>query len=325
MAADDWLSLPGVLWAINAAPDVPASALATLIGLAKHTDENGLGAYPSKDHLAWYARKSPKQVKRDLEVLLQRDLIRLGDQNLTKHLRGDKRPTVYDLAMERKRPAYESPASTGGHVRPPVTPESADNPDERGVMYDPPQSERGVMYVRAGGHVRPSGGSCTTPEESSNNPRKISSSSVSAPDAPHGHEEEDEIVKGETTNNPTGPVVDLPTERAARHIVDRQIGIDRDQARAIVALIDKEAADRKQPVKTWTRYVLRISDDELRDYLGRVQAASEPSKPARREMPDWCGECDDHDRTRENDQGQVYYCPRCNPLSHRYTAVGVAQ
>lgn len=31
------------------------------------------------------------------------------------------------------------------------------------------------------------------------------------------------------------------------------------------------------------------------------------------ERPAWCGECDEHTRQRENDQGLPYRCPRCNP------------
>lgn len=31
------------------------------------------------------------------------------------------------------------------------------------------------------------------------------------------------------------------------------------------------------------------------------------------ERPLWCGECDEHTRLRENEAGQPYRCPRCNP------------
>lgn len=41
--------------------------------------------------------------------------------------------------------------------------------------------------------------------------------------------------------------------------------------------------------------------------LALPKGTPSPSRPA------WCGECDEHTRQRENDQGLPYRCPKCNP------------
>ncbi|MGI5493864.1 hypothetical protein [Microtetraspora malaysiensis] len=53
-----------------------------------------------------------------------------------------------------------------------------------------------------------------------------------------------------------------------------------------------------------------------------AQAAAQVAKPARRAMPGWCGECDGDDRTCETDKGELFHCPRCNPLSPAYAPEG---
>ncbi|AWS44505.1 hypothetical protein [Streptosporangium sp. 'caverna'] len=107
-----------------------------------------------------------------------------------------------------------------------------------------------------------------------------SSSSPTDTSAPHHHEDE-EIAKGQNLDNPTPtspPVVDLAVEGAARHIVDRQIGIDREQARAVVALLGREAAGRGNPVGAWSRYITQFSNDQLRD--AHARAAAKVDRPA---------------------------------------------
>lgn len=80
----------------------------TLMGLANHADMDGSACYPSLDTLARYTGKTTRQVRRDLRLLEVAGAIRLGDQSRARHLRGDRRPTVYDLAMPRE----------DAHVRP---------------------------------------------------------------------------------------------------------------------------------------------------------------------------------------------------------------
>ncbi|MET8985901.1 helix-turn-helix domain-containing protein [Nonomuraea wenchangensis] len=97
------MSTQAMVWALEDAPDVPAQALGVLMGLANHADEHGRGAYPDQQTLAGYARKSDRSCRSDLAVLEELGLIRRGDQGLVAHLPPNKRPVVWDVAMERRK------------------------------------------------------------------------------------------------------------------------------------------------------------------------------------------------------------------------------
>ena len=94
------MSVEAISWALNDAPGVPAPLVVVLIGLANHAGPDGRGAYPSQATLARYARKDPRTVRRDLARLEALGLIRRGDQRLVEHLPADRRPVVWDLAVE---------------------------------------------------------------------------------------------------------------------------------------------------------------------------------------------------------------------------------
>ena len=90
-------------WVVGAAPDVLTHWIPVLLGLARHADENGRGAFPSQELLAEYARKSDRSVRNDLTGMHKAGLIRPGDGQLVQHIPPDRRPLVWDLAMERRR------------------------------------------------------------------------------------------------------------------------------------------------------------------------------------------------------------------------------
>jgi hypothetical protein len=97
------MSLEAIRWVLRDAPDVPAQCVGVLIGLAEHADKFGRGSYPSAGTLAAYARKSKRQVHYDMSLLTEAKLIRLGDQSLAARLPQNRRPVVYDLALELVR------------------------------------------------------------------------------------------------------------------------------------------------------------------------------------------------------------------------------
>lgn len=97
------MSEEALLWVVEAAPDVRPHWIPVLAGLARHADAQGRGTYPSQELLSEYARKSDRAVRNDLRELEGAGLIRPGDQSLADHLPPDRRPTVYDLATEKRR------------------------------------------------------------------------------------------------------------------------------------------------------------------------------------------------------------------------------
>lgn len=112
--APTYMSTQAMVWALEEAPDVPAQALGVLMGLANHADEHGRGAYAGQDLLATYARKSDRQTRSDLTRLEELGLIRRGDQSLVAHIRADKRPVVWDLAIERRKDVNGRKSASGG-------------------------------------------------------------------------------------------------------------------------------------------------------------------------------------------------------------------
>lgn len=149
-----------IRWVVELAPPMPAQLVATLTALAYHADKEGRGAYPSVPRLAALACKAERSVRRDLRELERLKLIRPGDPAVVAHLPADKRPAVYDLAMERTVPGgragdddqtwtsartLASARARGGRKRPSSDQEST--PKREDV------DDRGDVDVRADAHV----------------------------------------------------------------------------------------------------------------------------------------------------------------------------
>lgn len=85
-----------------------------LVGLANHADKSGRCAFPSLTTVAAYACCSKRTVQRHIAVLLNEGRLREGDQRLVAHLPKDRRPVVYDVAMnEDERAAWQA---TSGEI-----------------------------------------------------------------------------------------------------------------------------------------------------------------------------------------------------------------
>lgn len=93
-------------------------------------DDDGLKARPSQRRLAHYARKHERTIRRDLAELERLGLIRRGDQRRVAYLPPDRRPVVYDLALDQRR---DIPDDLDAHAlpqsgAPTVRPQPVDNP-----------------------------------------------------------------------------------------------------------------------------------------------------------------------------------------------------
>lgn len=150
------MSIQAVSWALEdavgldpvtgAQVDVPSQCVAVLVALANRAGEDGRDAYPSVHRLAHAARKSERSVQRDLETLEELGVIRKGDQRAVFRFRPDRRPTVWDLAMERRRAPYrpkwetdrDEPATAGrgdAGVTPLAQVDGVTSMTERGDVY----------------------------------------------------------------------------------------------------------------------------------------------------------------------------------------------
>ncbi|WP_443190016.1 helix-turn-helix domain-containing protein [Micromonospora sp. CB01531] len=132
------------------------------MGLANHAHADGRAAFPSQERLAFYARKSIRAVRNDLAELARLGLIRRGDQRHTILLPADRRPVVWDLAMQHRRPL---PAALDPQAEPqPGRPTKAPEPVENRAKAGFPRSGTGrkcstkrpeVSYRTAGSALPP--------------------------------------------------------------------------------------------------------------------------------------------------------------------------
>jgi hypothetical protein len=176
------MSLEAIGWVLREAPGVPSQCVSVLIGLAEHADKLGRGAYPSAATLASYARKSERQVRYDLAVLVDAKLIRPSDQSEpTRKYPPNRRPVAYDLAMERHRSGVQSASPQAGvqsasgvqptAPRQPIAPLTGNDLQEQdGVQSTAPQSGESLGCNTAQLGVQP------TADKPSYNPQAKNSS-----------------------------------------------------------------------------------------------------------------------------------------------------
>lgn len=154
------MSWEAIAWVLEDAPDLPPHLVGTLLGIATHANESGCGSFPSQKTIAWYARKSDRAVRNDLVQLQKLGLIREGNQLLAAHIPADERPTVWELAMDRRRaprPQLErkwasGPSGGSGSGLPVPRPDGAEvgfrSPDQGSGSGLPPETEGAEVGFR---------------------------------------------------------------------------------------------------------------------------------------------------------------------------------
>lgn len=108
------MSVQSMSWALEQRDIVDATARYVLLVLANYADKNGRGAFPSSASISDDTGLSIRTVKYKLDHLLDIGVIRLGNQAIAGAYidRHDRRPTVYDLCVERG--AGDAPGSERG-------------------------------------------------------------------------------------------------------------------------------------------------------------------------------------------------------------------
>jgi Helix-turn-helix domain len=93
------MSVEAVRWALYQAPARDLSERMILVYLAERADSTGAGTYPSASTMATAAGVDVRTVRRHLQQLEARGVIRRGDKAKVARTRADRRPIVWDLAM----------------------------------------------------------------------------------------------------------------------------------------------------------------------------------------------------------------------------------
>jgi hypothetical protein len=127
-------------WALRDAPVTDPTQVVLLIALGDRAHDDGTSAWPSVKWLAERARCSTRTVRRHMAELESAGLIRRGDQRSVAHLRIDRRPVVWDLAIEMVavKPAENQQVERGDNLsgvtdRPGGQSVRGDNPGMSGV------------------------------------------------------------------------------------------------------------------------------------------------------------------------------------------------
>lgn len=90
-------------WALNEAPVEQPVQVLILVAMAERCNDDGTCSYQSVKTIASKARISPRTVHREFKNLETMGVIRRGNQSATEHLPVNRRPVVYDLAVELRR------------------------------------------------------------------------------------------------------------------------------------------------------------------------------------------------------------------------------
>jgi DNA-binding transcriptional ArsR family regulator len=312
-------------WALEFAPPMPAQLVSTLAGLARHADKHGRGAYPSVGRLAAYACKDPRTVRRDLKKLRELGLIRLGDQSKTLHLPRDRRPEVYDLAVERTVPGGREGRDEG-------TQESARTlaSSRRRGGKQKPKSDA----MRGDAHVRPDAD--VTPDSDENTDESTGSAAQGAygvtptspadvhviPGRPRPRRGDVGVRSGVTPTSPKPELepVEEPLSGPTRLIRAASV-VATHEEREFLAWV----TDTHKPRGTgWWKTV--TANGDLPTLAADWRATQAPRTPATTPLPPWCGHCGDGIplartnadlRKVEDARGIRRPCPNCHPTAHR--------
>lgn len=140
-------------WALEHAPVTDPTQVIILIALADRATDDGTGAWPSANWIADRARCSTRTVRRHLASMENAGVIRRGDQRSVAHLRIDRRPVVWDLAMEVRAehqaveddlPLTRNTATRGDTL----TPRQAGDQETAGQQGDNLSGRAGCQIVR---------------------------------------------------------------------------------------------------------------------------------------------------------------------------------
>lgn len=129
------MSWQATAWA-DSLPYDAMKPLATrvLFKLANVAAQDGTRAYRSKWEMAHELGVDQRSIQRALRELLATHLILIGDQKVVAHLRGDRRPTVYDCNM-RYSIEFAQP-ELGGFDEAEETPSAGPDHGETGLSTD---------------------------------------------------------------------------------------------------------------------------------------------------------------------------------------------
>jgi hypothetical protein len=253
---------------LDEAPDVPPALVSTLLGFARHADQDGQRSYPSVETLMRYTRKRERQVRDDIKELRKRGLLIVSvDQSAAAHIRADRRPTVYELPMHQRR---DDATGCG-------TPQVVDNaPDAaRGAPDCTPSDSRGAPQRSTGCAPASNGVRHSAPEEDRTNLlRKESAARASSSSSRSRREDDDEARERKIQERKRRERV-----TARREIMRRRPDVDQETADALLDhLVENYNAGMLDA------YIDGLNDSDLADRLDEVAWQVEERREVRENL-----------------------------------------
>jgi len=289
-------------WVMEIAPAFPPHLFSTLTGLAWHADTKGRGSYPSVARLAAYGCKAPRSVQRDLRELEELKMIRLGNQSLAEHIPADRRPPVYDLAVERVVDGGTRVPPWSASGRPKRTAErGAVDDTPNGATPASPRKKNGVTSTTERGDAHGSNGATYT----SPNPSFEPSGEPLSPDAPE----------------PTAPEPPAASERETEAAPEKPTAAQRAvRSSGVVSAAEEQAfidwCTAKFDIKGpgWWRTCAADIPEHAETWRASHASRSSPASG----LPDWCTRCNDgaeaaryNPKFRKTSDGAL--CRDCHP------------
>lgn len=325
------MSLKAFTWAIKHAPPMPPQHLATLLGLAEHTDNNGRGAYPSIATLAAYTCKSERSVQRDIKALLDLGLIRLGNQTLASRLPAGKRPEVYDLALEEvvpggragddevtqaSRVTLTSSRARGGKRKPKS---DAFSTSETGDAHVTPD-----VHVTGDAHVA-DGVTPTSPEGRRPRHPNQNQNHNQNPLHPRADEHAADDEQRRNAFQYCQPLITAMTDAGVRVSWQLQAADWQDIARVLDRAGLDAMVEHARAAKASTRQPIGYARFFLRGWKG-LPPKSTRTQDVPAQKPPHCGhvDCDENTRLRDAHDAKgfpiVVPCPECHPNTRKDVA-----
>lgn len=159
------MSIQAMSWAMEQQLCMDPSACSVLQALGNHADRDGTGAFPSVETLRRYTKLSERTIQAKLALLEKTGMIRRGNQDIAAaHIaRADRRPVVWDLAMERGvQPSH--PVEDADEVQ------RSHPENENGVQSSHPENGTGCNSRGNGVQILRERGAAAAPEPSLNHP-----------------------------------------------------------------------------------------------------------------------------------------------------------
>lgn len=156
------MSIRALTWATDARQTGPLAAEArlVLVVLADHADPDGRGAYVSAPTIGRRLGITVRSVRRSIAALEAAGVIGPGEQALVSHIRKDRRPFVWDLAVDGRHVRLEfdgslaaEPYDRDRHGVTPATPREESRGDVHGIHGVTPASPKPTTEPQTPTHL----------------------------------------------------------------------------------------------------------------------------------------------------------------------------